>query len=237
MLAHPVAAPLLEVVDLERRYQRHRVWSNLSFTLTAGEVVLVIGPNGAGKSTLLRTVSGLIRPHRGTVLLNGRNLQSDPAVRSELGYLAHTTALYRDLTALENLRFAMALQGRPIEEEELIRALRQVGLEQRAEERVGRFSRGLAQRLALARVRLHRPHLLLLDEPFTGLDQPGTMLLQEIIQQERERGTAVLAVTHDPAELWEAATRLFILGQQRLLADLPRPATLAEIPVLSRVAA
>lgn len=200
--------------------------AGVSLTVEPGEVVLLLGPNGAGKTTLLRCIAGLARPLRGTVLLRGVDVHADPSARAGFGFLSHNALVYEDLTPRENLRFAAALQGLHDVESRITEALERVDLTDRADVLVRGFSRGMLQRLSLARATLHQPALLLLDEPFTGLDVAAAAALRGRLLAEREAGTAIVCVTHDPAELWEAATRVVILVGGRVVGELPRPLAL-----------
>ncbi len=219
--------PLLVAEALVRRFASVTALAGVSLTVHAGDVVLVLGPNGAGKTTLLRCLAGLARPLRGRVMVAGRDVHADPAARAALGFLSHNALVYEDLTPRENLRFAAALHGLDDPEPRLITALAAAHLEERADLPVRGFSRGMLQRLALARATLHHPDLLLLDEPFTGLDAAAAEALRARLLAEREGGTAIVCVTHDPAELWEVATRVVILVGGRVVVEGARPATLA----------
>lgn len=218
--------PLLLATALVRRFGPVTALAGVSLSVEPGDVVLVLGPNGAGKSTLLRCLTGLARPLRGTVQLAGRDVHADPAARASLGYLSHNALVYEDLTSRENLRFAAALHGLHDVETRVDAALATARLTERADTPVRGFSRGMLQRLALARATLHRPALLLLDEPFTGLDVPAAGVLRAGLLAEREAGTAIVCVTHDPGELWEVATRVMILVGGRVVLDGPRPESL-----------
>ncbi|MDZ4257923.1 MAG: heme ABC exporter ATP-binding protein CcmA [Gemmatimonadales bacterium] len=218
--------PLLQATSLVRRFGSVTALAGVSLTVDAGEVVLLLGPNGAGKTTLLRCLSGLARPLRGTVQLGGADVHADPSARAGFGFLSHNALVYEDLTPRENLRFAAALQGLHDAEVRISEALERANLTDRADTLVRGFSRGMLQRLALARATLHQPALLLLDEPFTGLDVTAATVLRERLMAEREAGTAIVCVTHDPAELWEAATRVVILVGGRVVGAIPRPAAL-----------
>ena len=224
----PATPPVVAVNRLERRFGHVIALRSVDLTIAAGEVVVLAGPNGAGKSTLLRCVAGLIRPTRGGVRILGRQLRTDPAARSLVGFLSHQNFLYDDLTARENLRFAGQLHGLDDIETRVRDALDAAGLTPRAETRTGVLSHGMRQRLAIARATLHEPAILLLDEPFTGLDAGASELLQRSIQADVERGRAVICVTHQLAEIWQIATRVVMLDRGVVISDRPRPPSLDE---------
>lgn len=179
---------LLRLNKVAKLYGRKLVFKGLTLELEAGEIALVAGPNGAGKSTLLRLAAGVEIPTAGEV-------DSD-AAPGETGYLGHATFLYPQLTALENLSFWSRYAGLKPDKERLMAALDRMGLARAAHERAGRFSRGMAQRLSLARVFLLEPRLLLLDEPGTGLDVRSREILAREVRAARERGAGVLWVSH-----------------------------------------
>ena len=227
----PAPGPIIEARSLERRFGPVVALRSIDLTVHAGEVVLVAGPNGAGKSTLLRCLAGLARPTRGSVLVCGSLLRHDPAARSAVGFLSHQTFLYDDLSARENLRFAATLQGLDSVEQRVMDALNAAGLAQRADARAGTLSHGTRQRLSIARATLHAPAVLLLDEPFSGLDATASERLRAgiSVDSDRARATgrrAVVCVTHQPADLWPIATRVVVLNRGTLVLDVARPATL-----------
>ena len=188
----------LEVRDLSRHYGRRRALSRVTFACAAGEILGVFGPNGAGKSTLLGVLSTLIRPTAGEVRYGGKGADElGDQLRASLGMLGHDQFLYDDLTARENLEFFGDLYGVGNVRERVATALRVARLEERAGDRVGSFSRGLRQRLALERALLHDPRLVLLDEPFTGLDEASTMLLVDRLKMLRQSGAMLIMATHD----------------------------------------
>jgi heme ABC exporter ATP-binding subunit CcmA len=211
---------LLEAVGLCRSYGRRRVLRDLDLTVAAGEAVAVAGPNGAGKTTLLRVLAGLTRPERGEVRLEGRPLGRDaPEVRRAVGLVSHQTLLYDDLTLQENLTFAARLYGLADPAAVARAALEEAGLGSRADESPRRLSRGLAQRAAIARALLHRPRLLLLDEPFTALDAAASERLRAELRARRAQGLGIVLVTHQLGEAWEAATRIAVLVDGRWACD------------------
>lgn len=218
--------PIIDAQGLERRFGALVALSGVNLSVAAGELLLIVGPNGAGKSTLLRILAGLASPTRGRVRVGELDLHADPAGRGAIGFLSHQTLVYDDLTARENLRFAAALHGLDGAEARVQRALDAVGLTDRADVRAGTFSRGMSQRLAIARATLHGPPVLLLDEPFTGLDTPAADALRQRLVAEREQGRTLVCVTHEPAEVWEIATRVVVLRNGRIVLDTPRPAEL-----------
>jgi heme exporter protein A len=217
-------APLLEVRGLVRRYGSSVILDGIDLTVGRGEVLLILGPNGAGKSTLLRTVAGLARPERGQVRVAGAPVAES---RSRIGYLAHDTMLYDDLTVEENLRFAARLHG-GVSAVAIERALASGDLVAQRGRLVRHLSRGQAQRAALARTLLHQPELLLLDEPYTGLDTVSAASLTHLLRGAVMQGRGVLLVGHNVDEGWEAVTRVAALARGRWILESPRAGSSAE---------
>ena len=183
----------------------------ISLRVYPGECHLVVGPNGAGKSTLLRVLAGLARPTSGSVALSGQSPGGHPAARRGIGFLGHQSLLYDDLTAAENLELAARLYGLADGPSLVARGLAAVGLTDRAGDPVRRLSRGLVQRVAIARSLLHGPALLLLDEPFTGLDPVATGQVVSVLRAELSLGRAMVLVSHDVREAWGLATHAHAL--------------------------
>ena len=188
----------LTVSGVSRHYGRQRALTRVSLAAAAGEIIGLLGPNGAGKSTLLGVLATLIAPSRGKVLYGGQPARElGAAVRRCLGYLSHELQLYPELTARENLEFFARLYGDTDPADRVAAALAQARLGDRADDRVGGFSRGMRQRLALERVLLHEPRLVLLDEPFTGLDERSVGDFVARLRGLRAAGCIVLLATHD----------------------------------------
>jgi len=188
----------IELEDVTRRYGRRRALSRVTLSCRAGEIVGLFGPNGAGKSTLLGICSTLVQPTSGTVTYGGRSsAELGDVLRARIGLLGHDLFLYTDLTAAENLEFFAQMYGVADVKRRVAEALERAGLEDRADDRAGGFSRGLRQRLAFERAVLHAPRLVLLDEPFTGLDDDATGRLCARLDELRQAGTIVLMSTHD----------------------------------------
>jgi heme exporter protein A len=188
----------------------------------------VVGPNGAGKTTLLRLLAGLARPFAGEVLIQGSVLTRDPSSRRFLGFLSHQSHLYDDLTPLENLTFAARLHGLSDPAGSARSALASVGLEHRAGDPVRRLSRGMVQRVAIASALLHDPGVLLLDEPFTGLDPQSAEQVAQLLRRELDGGAGLILVSHDVHESWELATHVHLLVQGAWVSSGPRRETLDE---------
>jgi heme exporter protein A len=220
----PADGPLLEARGVERRFGAARVLRGVDLAVRAGELQAVLGPNGAGKTTLLRVLAGLVRPSAGAVRVAGQPLRERPALRSRLGLLSHQSLLYDDLTVGENLEFAARLHGIAAPTRVAAEALDAVGLGDRRDDPVRRLSRGMVQRVAFARAVLHAPAILLLDEPFTGLDVPSAARVLELLRSQLAAGAALVLVTHNLAEVWPLATRVSVLVRGRWAIDEPRPA-------------
>ncbi|MEW6547075.1 MAG: heme ABC exporter ATP-binding protein CcmA [Bacillota bacterium] len=210
------------VRDLVQRLGGHEVLRGVSFELRAGEVLAVLGPNGAGKSTLLRVLGTLLRPTRGEVLVRGRDVRrSGPDLRRSIGFLGHHTFLYPQLTGWENLWFCARAFGVSDPETRVKEMLGAVGLDLFAHEPVRHYSRGMQQRLALARALLHDPLLLLLDEPYTGLDPEAAGLLDEVIGRWREQSRSVVMTTHDLGRALSGSDRVLVLQRGRVVLLAP----------------
>lgn len=188
----------VELREASRHYGRRRALAKTSLTFDRGQITALFGPNGAGKSTLLGLVSTLMRPTSGAVYFGGQpsSILGDD-LRRQIGVLGHDLFLYGDLSARENLEFFGGLYGVRDLDRTVDEALGAARLTERAQDRVSGFSRGLRQRLALERALLHRPRLVLLDEPFTGLDDESAALLGDRLARLRADGAIVLMATHD----------------------------------------
>jgi heme exporter protein A len=220
-------APLIEARGLQRNFGRIRILHDINLVLGPGEALAILGPNGAGKTTLLRLLAGLMRPTRGEVrLLNQPLGRGAHGQRSAVGFLSHSTLLYDDLTLLENLTLAAKLYQLSGPGQVARAALHRAGLTDRAGELPRRLSRGLLQRAAIARSTVHEPRVLLLDEPFTGLDAGSSSWLRSDLQLRLSSGLCLIVVTHNLAEVWDLATRVAVLVQGRWAADDPRSGTL-----------
>ena len=199
------------------------VLDGVCLEVRGGEAVALLGGNGAGKTTLLKIVATVMRPTSGSVSVAGRDAIGEAeAVRRLIGFVGHGARVYDDLTARENLRFWTTLEGRAAPEDELAAALGAVDLERVAAARVRTFSAGMKRRLSLARLPLSRPAALLLDEPFAGLDQRARKWLEGYLEAFRDRGGAVLMVTHSLVRELGLVDRIAILAGGRIALDTPR---------------
>jgi heme exporter protein A len=224
----PYDGPLLVATALARSYGPNRVLRGVDLTLAAGETLMVAGANGAGKTTLLRILAGLMRPAAGEVRVRGRRLShSDPDARRPIGLVSHQSLLYDDLTLSENLIFAARLHGLHSPRNAALQALADVALAGHADATPRQLSRGMLQRAAIARALIHEPSLLLLDEPFTGLDAAAAERLRGLLAARTSAGRAVVIVTHQLAEAWDLASRVAVLAGGRLALDEPRQGDVA----------
>jgi heme exporter protein A len=207
----------IEVTDLVRRFGERVALAGVSVTLRRGQTLAVFGPNGAGKTTLLRVLSTLLLPHSGSVRVLGQEIPRNAhAVRDRIGMLGHEPLLYRDLTGRENLSFYARLYDVTDPDQRIEEVLAATGMTGRADDRVADLSRGMVQRLAICRAVLHRPALLLLDEPTAGLDPEAAELVEPLVGH--ASGTTRVLVTHDLVQgLAEADTVLGLRGGVTLL--------------------
>ncbi|MCA9974857.1 MAG: heme ABC exporter ATP-binding protein CcmA [Anaerolineales bacterium] len=197
------------------------VLRGVDLAVAEGEFVTLVGSNGAGKSTLMRIVATLLQPSSGYVQIGGWQLPQYAAkVRRHIGFVSHQSLLYGDLTAAENLDFFARLYRLDNATERVLAALKKVGLFARQRDPVSTFSRGMVQRLTIARATLHEPDVLLLDEPYTGLDQDASLLLDNLLRQEHENGRTILMITHDLTHGLNLCDRTVILSRGKIAADI-----------------
>jgi heme ABC exporter ATP-binding subunit CcmA len=212
------------VDDVSRHFGRRRAVSKVSFHASRGQIVGLLGPNGAGKSTLLSMLATLLRPTSGIIRFGTRDASSaDDALRSHIGVLGHDLFLYPELTARENLSFFAALYGLTNADAVAHAALDRAGLGDRADDLVSSFSRGMRQRVALERALIHRPRLVLLDEPFTGLDEASTSALVARLRGLRESGAVIVLATHDLDVADGLLDEAIFLREGRMVESLSRP--------------
>lgn len=215
--------------NVTRSYGRRRALGGVTFSVGAGEVTALLGPNGAGKSTLLSIAATLLEPSTGDVLYGDLTArQAGAPLRQRIGLLGHDLYLYPELTAAENLRFFGGLYGLTDLDARVGAALSAAGLSGRADEPVSSYSRGMRQRLALERALLHGPRLVLLDEPFTGLDDTSSGALRERLLRERDRGAIIVVTTHELEAIDGLATHAFVLARGRAEALAPGPGSLRD---------
>ena len=200
--------------SVERYFGRTRVLNRANFELQRKQSVLLLGPNGAGKSTLLGLLAGLDRPDGGEIRFDGQPI--DLQHRREIGFLAHDTRCYADLSAPENLLLVARLCGVAAPDTAALNMVKQLDLVAAGDRPVRTFSRGMLQRLALGRALIHRPSVLLLDEPFTGLDRESQERLRGTLLLERERGTLLCLVSHDLPALDGVCDRVLGIAKGRV---------------------
>jgi heme exporter protein A len=214
---------MITVKKLVKRFGLKTVLRGLDFEVQPGEFVALLGPNGAGKTTFLRVLSSLSRPSLGSVRVAGHNLPDEAAaVRARLGVVSHLPLRYGDLTAEENLRFYGRMYNIADVEPRITEVLEMVGLENRRRDLVRTYSRGMQQRLAIGRAVLHDPDVVLFDEPYTGLDQDASSMLDEVLKTVAARGRTVVMTSHDLARAEDLATRFDILSRGVISASAKR---------------
>jgi heme exporter protein A len=224
-------APAIRARGLVRAFAGVPVVAGVDLSVAAGEALVLLGPNGAGKTTLVRMLATLVRPTAGELRLFGADAgAAPPALRRRIGYAGHESLCYPDLTAAENLAFYARLFDVPDAPARIAALLAEAGLDGAGRRAVRSFSRGMLQRLALARALLHEPDLLLLDEPWSALDPAAAEALSERLVALRTAGRALVVTTHDLARATTLATAAAVLARGRIAwtgAGAQEPAVLA----------
>ena len=215
------------IVDgVSRHFGRRRALTRITFEAPAGSIVGLLGPNGAGKTTMLALLATLLQPSAGTIRYGSTHAANGAALRASIGVLGHDLFLYSELTARENLEFFAGLYGVDHPRQAALTALGRAGLADRADDLVSGFSRGMRQRVALERALIHEPQLLLLDEPFTGLDDASGAALIARLRALRDAGAIVVVATHD-LDLAEGLFDLAVFLRDGRMADaVVRPSAL-----------
>ncbi len=228
--AEPAASwPAVRAVGVHKVLDDRPILRDLTFDLPAGCYATLLGANGAGKTTLLRMLSTLTTPSRGELEIFGRSTRRQGTlIRAKIGLIGHQSMLYRDLSALENLIFFGRLHDLPEPSARAMDLLEFVGLADRAHDAVKTFSRGMVQRVSIARALLHEPRLLLADEPFAGLDAPSADTVERLMAQLNAEGMAVILANHDVRQSLRLAERVIVLRKGRLALDVPAEEVSAE---------
>jgi heme exporter protein A len=212
----------VSIRKLSKVFGKNPVLKSLDLDLEKGEFAVIFGPNGAGKTTLLKLISTLTTPTEGSVFVSGFNVVEEPEkARREIGLLSHESYLYGELSAKENLRFFGQMYGIKAQEleERISSLLEDTGLVAKKDERVSTFSRGMKQRLSIARALLHRPSILLLDEPYTGLDPGASLVFENLIKSLEFQKSTKLMVSHDLERGFALSSRLLILNKGKFVYD------------------
>ena len=211
----------VDLTELSRHFGRRKAVSRVSLAMQAGDILGLLGPNGAGKSTLLGMLATLVAPTSGALTYGGKRVSEvGEGIRGRIGVLAHELHLYPELTARQNLEFFAQLHGLTDVSALVENALEQASLGDRGEDQVASFSRGMRQRLALERCLLHRPRLVLLDEPFTGLDDRAVRIVADRLKRIAAEGAIVVLATHDLDVADGLITRMAVVRSGRLLCDV-----------------
>jgi heme exporter protein A len=221
---------MIQASGLVKAFGLRPVLRGISFTVERGTLASLLGVNGSGKTTLMRILAGLSNPTAGSVTIGGWSLPKEAsAVRAQLGVVAHLPLLYDDLTASENLRFFGQLYGIPNATDRIAAVLNRVDLGKRSGDLVRSFSRGMQQRLGIARAILHDPAVLLLDEPYTGLDVKGAEMLDGLLREWKTTGRTVIMTSHDLERAKTFSDQVLIIHQGKLAADTAT-ATIDNLP-------
>jgi heme exporter protein A len=208
---------MLELKNMTKVIGEKIILRNITLTLRKGETLAVIGPNGAGKSTFFKCTVGLMQPGSGEIILDGEAVKKkSAAVKQKIGFLGHESFLYSSMTPLENLKFYGKLYKVREIDRKSKELLKEVGLYLFRDTPIRSFSRGMLQRLAIAKVLLPEPKILMLDEPHTGLDQEAVALLNRIIKEKQQSGTSILIISHDFEQVHALADRVAILKKGKI---------------------
>lgn len=208
----------LESEDIRKTFGHFTALAGVTLNVEQGEFLALFGRNGAGKTTFLKIAATLVRYTHGTLRVQGVDISEEPEkARRHIGFLSHNTYLYRDLNPVENLRFFAQLYGLREPEARIQSLLDRVGLRRRVSDPVRAFSRGLHQRLGIARVMLHDPSIILLDEPYTGLDANAVEILNQMLDEAAAAGKTIILTTHDMEQGLRSATRAVIIDRGKIV--------------------
>lgn len=211
----------IEVSDLVKHYHHQNVLDHLNLSIKSGELCVLVGDNGAGKTTLLRILASLVRPDQGEIHLINNTADENSAYRGKIGYIGHQTMFYNDLTAAENLQHYAKLYQIPNAPEAADISIQSVGLIDFKDNPVRTFSRGMQQRLSIARALLHHPSILLLDEPYTGLDQKAANYLDTQLQNLHQPDRIILIAAHHPQRMLPFSTHIAWLQKGKISHHIP----------------
>lgn len=210
----------LQSEDIRKTFGHFTALNGITLNVNCGEFLALFGRNGAGKTTFLKVAATLMRPTNGKLRVGGVDIREEPeAARRQIGFLSHNTYLYRDLNAVENLRFFARLYQVADADARIAQLLDRVGLKRRVRDPVRSFSRGLNQRLGIARVMLHDPSLILLDEPYTGLDANAVDMLNTMLDDAVRAGKTIILTTHDLEQGLRSATRVAIIDRGKIVFE------------------
>jgi heme exporter protein A len=212
----------IEVKGLSKSFDEYLALKEINLKVLEGESLVVFGPNGAGKTTLIKILATIMNPTSGNILIDGLNVRSQAeAVRRKIGVVSHNTFLYNNLTAYENLDFYRRLYDMPVER--ILEISTRVGMQNRLHDYVSTLSRGMQQRLSIARALLHNPTIILLDEPETGLDQQALALLWDVLKSVDNVKRTLIIATHNLERGLEIADRVLILARGKIVLERPKP--------------
>jgi len=213
----------IETLGLTKSFDHRLALKGIDLRIGRGESVVIVGPNGAGKTTLIKVLATIMKPSSGTLIVDGLDVNSyAEEVRRRIGVVSHQTYLYSNLTAYENLEFYSRMYDVPKAKERVYEVAEVVGMTPRLHDRVGILSRGMQQRLAIARCLLHKPAIMLLDEPEAGLDQQARDMLWAALPKEGEAKPTILLATHNLERGFELGDRLLILSQGEVVFQKSR---------------
>jgi heme exporter protein A len=220
MNGNPVA--VVEADSIARAFGARRAVDGVTLRVQSGETLALFGPNGAGKTTLLRLLGGLLKPSGGSAKVGGEKVPGGAAVRRQIGLISHHTLLYDALTARENVEFFAHLYGVSSPGQAAVHSLERMRIADRADTPVRALSRGMKQRVSIARATVHSPTVVLADEPFTGLDASGARALSDLLAELRSSGAALVLVTHNIDEGLSLATHAAVMHRGKLVRSEPR---------------
>ncbi len=223
----------IAVRGLVKRYHYHPVLNQLTLEIERGAFCILVGSNGAGKTTLLRILANLSRADEGRIWIGGLLLGTTPLLRQKIGYISHHTLFYQDLSAVENLRHYARLYALQDIDEKIQAVIQSAGLTKAQHQPVRTFSRGMQQRLSIARALLHGPEILLFDEPYTGLDQEAAQALDQKLKALHQAGRTILLAAHRPQRLISIASHVAWLNDGKIIQHNPT-SHLADNPDLYR---